>query len=73
MISFRLSYHIWFVLHMNERNEIKGLEEHDMREGGSMTKPQGITWKEFFIERVKSRSDASSHLEEAEQLIATLN
>lgn len=54
-IHFKIGSHIWFDIHLNADGEINALEEHDMRAGGHISLPQGLTWEEYFMKCVKSR------------------
>ena len=53
--KYYVSPHIWFVVRVDENNNIVRLEEHDWREGGSISKDEDLTWLEFFVKSARDR------------------
>lgn len=54
--TFSIGTHIWFVLHFGVDGKMDGLEEHDWREGGSVSKPDGYTWEDYFVQCAGGRA-----------------
>ena len=58
---------IWFVINQNE-DKIKWIEEHDVREGGAINKPENVSWEDFFVNTVVNRCSGEDYKKEIEKL-----
>jgi hypothetical protein len=53
--EFVLSPHIWFYLDYDGTGVMCALEDHDIRDGGRVNRPDNLSWEEFFLRSVRDR------------------
>lgn len=63
---------IWFVVGIDSDGNMTSLQEHDTRAGGHILCPEGKTWEDYFIEKVKARFSSPDVHQEARDFLAAL-